>query len=123
VSAFGVSPRTIGVPTGSPFERTLARDTPPGLEMVGAHAPPRSARLRNHLMGWDLTDADHVGEPMRIHARSDAPLAHVHKAESVIVDRSAPVPAAFVAGTLDTRPKPCSGKPELDLLVLGLLGG
>jgi hypothetical protein len=74
-------------------------------------------------MGWDLTDADYVGELMRIHARSDAPLAHVHKAESVIVDRSAPVPAAFVAGTLDTRPKPCSGKPELDLLVLGMLGG
>jgi len=75
------------------------------------------------MMGRDLTDADHVGEPMRIHARSDAPLAHVHKAESVIVDRSAPVPAAVVAGALDTRPKPCSGEPELDLLVLGMLGG
>jgi hypothetical protein len=73
-------------------------------------------------MGWDLTDADHVGEPMLIHTRSDAPLAHVHKAESVIVHRSAPIPAAFVAGTLDTRPKPCSGKPELDLLVLDMLG-
>jgi hypothetical protein len=69
--------------------------------MVGAYAPAHSARLRNHLMGWDLTDPDHVGEPMRIHARSDTPLAHLHKAESFIVDRSAPVPAAFVAGDGD----------------------
>ena len=67
LSAFGVSPRAIGVSTGSPFKRTLARHTPPGQEMVGVYAPPRSACLRNHLMGWDLTDADHVGEPMRIH--------------------------------------------------------
>jgi hypothetical protein len=91
--------------------------------MVGAYASPRSARLRNHLMGGDLSYADHVGEPMRIHARSDAPLARVHKPESVIVDRSAQVPAAFVAGMLDTCPKPCSGKPKLDLLVLSMFGG
>jgi hypothetical protein len=41
-------------------------------------------------MGWDLTDADYVGELMRIHARSDAPLAHVHKAESVIGSEGCP---------------------------------